>query len=109
MLDPDVKGVQDQAPAHQTLVSVSHKAQKFQRVMITVHNNFTVVGVWGAGGAGGVAGGELQLLKNWLNWFALSRLPDVCLSSPFIPVMFFIPVHTSLILFCWRLASSFLL
>ena len=67
------------------------------------------VGVWGAGGVGGVAGGELNLLKNWLNWFALSRLPDVCLSFPFIPVMFFIPVHTSLTLFSWSLASSFLL
>ena len=68
------------------------------------------MGVWGAGGVeGGLAGGELNLLKKWLNWFALSRLPDVCLSLPFIPVMFFIPVHTSLTLFCWSLASSFLL
>ena len=37
MLNLDVR-LQDQAPPHQTLVSVSHAAQKFQRVMITVHN-----------------------------------------------------------------------
>lgn len=48
------------------------------------------VRVWWAGGVRGWAKDV-----NWLNRFALSRLPDVCLSFPFIPMICLIATHTS--------------
>lgn len=64
------------------------------------------MGVWGKEGTKGVVEGELNLLKKLLAWFALSRLPDVSLSFSFILVMFFIPLQTSLILFCSTVLST---
>ena len=62
-------------------------------------------GVWWSGGVGEKTEGcELNLLKKLFSLFALSRLP-LALHL----MICFIPVYTSLTLFCWSLASSFLL
>ncbi|MEQ2285524.1 hypothetical protein AMECASPLE_032758 [Ameca splendens] len=52
---------------------------------------------------------ELNLFKNVFSSLALSRHPSVRSSFCLKPVIFFIPDHTSLILFCWSLLSSFFL